>query len=109
MLMHFFFSKGKTSRPARRTQLQVEALEDRMVPFVFGSVVAAPASQLAGVYVEPSPLPPPVTMPPALSSNPGAFAKLYLDFDGHSEPGWFGHPDAATPVFDLDGNPLIFS
>ncbi len=42
---------------------------------------------------------------PALNSNPGASATLYLDFDGHFEATWSGYSNVTTPVFDFDSNP----
>ncbi|MHB1036352.1 MAG: hypothetical protein ACYC0Y_17045, partial [Pirellulales bacterium] len=46
---------------------------------------------------------------PALNSNPGAAATLYLDFNGHSEVTWGGYSDISTPVFDMDGDATTFS
>jgi len=86
------------------SRLQVEALEDRLVPFVLGTLVAAPTSQLVGVFIPP---PPPVPPVPALSSNPGAHAKLYLDFDGNTAA--FDSRTVNTPVFDMDGDRTTFS
>src|SRR5437667_9120129 len=86
------------------SRLQVEVLEDRLVPFFFGSVFTALVTQLAGVFIPPPPPPPTV---PALSSNPGAAVKLYLDFDGNT-----AHYDSRTvntPVFDMDGDRTTFS
>jgi hypothetical protein len=63
----------------------------------------------------------PLSAMPALHSNPAAPAKLYLDFDGHSEDQWGGWFDpvfgtrwgewenASTPVFDTDGDRTTFS
>ena len=55
---------------------------------------------------------------PALESNPGAEATLYLDFNGHFEETW-GYEggdvgrnvwhDVSTPVFDLDGDSTTFN
>ena len=42
---------------------------------------------------------------PALNSNPGASATLYLDFDGHFEATWGSYSNVTTPVLDFDGNP----
>ena len=42
---------------------------------------------------------------PALNSNPGAAATLYLDFDGHFEATWGSYSNVTTPVLDFDGNP----
>src|SRR4051812_33783620 len=44
----------------------------------------------------------PLSSLPALSSLPGAFAKLYLDFDG--DP--LNHD---TPAYDADGDPSTFA
>ncbi|MEX2176844.1 MAG: choice-of-anchor D domain-containing protein [Pirellulaceae bacterium] len=51
----------------------------------------------------------PLSSLPQLSSNPGAAAKLYLDFNGHFEATWGGYSNASTPVFDRDGDPTTFS
>jgi hypothetical protein len=70
-----------------------------------------------------SPAPPPAAPPPtlavpALSSNPGAPATLYLDFDGHYERWWGscwlglcpgGHDNVYNPVFSLDNDPTTFN
>jgi hypothetical protein len=42
---------------------------------------------------------------PSLHSDPGATAKLFLDFDGHFEATWGGYSNVTTPAFDQDGNP----
>ncbi|MEX2174847.1 MAG: choice-of-anchor D domain-containing protein [Pirellulaceae bacterium] len=44
-----------------------------------------------------------VTSVPQLSSNPAARAKLYLDFNGHVQPGWGNFNHVVTPAFDQDG------
>jgi RHS repeat-associated protein len=49
------------------------------------------------------------TIPPALSSNPGAPATLYLDFDGHYQAVWGSFTNLTTPVFDLDLVPNLFT
>ncbi len=46
---------------------------------------------------------------PALSSNPGAEAKIYLDFDGHFESVWGAYRNITTPVFSLDSDLTTFS
>jgi hypothetical protein len=48
---------------------------------------------------------------PALSSNPAARAKLYIDFDGYFEKDWWGpgQGDSTQPVFDMDGDPNSYS
>jgi hypothetical protein len=45
---------------------------------------------------------------PALSSYPSAPVKLYLDFDGHTEPLVFGRT-VTCPPYDLDGLPGTFN
>ncbi len=47
----------------------------------------------------------PLSSIPQLHSDPGARAKLYLDFDGHFEP----TNGVTTPVYDRDGDPTTFS
>jgi hypothetical protein len=51
----------------------------------------------------------PLTSLPQLSSNPGATAKLYLDFDGHFEPQWGTFTNVTTPVYDIDSDLATFS
>lgn len=46
---------------------------------------------------------------PLLSSNPGARAKLYLDFVGAPANAWGSYSVPATPAFDQDGNASTFS
>ncbi|QDS97020.1 zinc metalloprotease [Adhaeretor mobilis] len=41
---------------------------------------------------------------PRLSSNPGASATIYLDFNGHSEEMWGLRNDIETPKFDIDND-----
>ncbi|MCI0359437.1 MAG: choice-of-anchor D domain-containing protein [Planctomycetaceae bacterium] len=40
---------------------------------------------------------------PALSSNPSATKKLYLDFNGHVQSSWGTFTNIVTPAFDQDG------
>lgn len=90
------------SRTKSAASLRVEELEGRLVP-----AVSLPNPGTGGVATM-------VPAIPALSSNPGAAATVYLDFDGHRESDWggvfvgplrFGEYDNATaPPFDLDGN-----
>ena len=70
---NWFRSRSKKPSPRPRTRLGLERLEDRVVPS--GDI-------------------------PALHSNPGAPAALYLDFDGHFEASWLGYSNITTPVFD---------
>jgi hypothetical protein len=46
---------------------------------------------------------------PAYSSNTGAAATLYLDFNGHFEAQWGSHSNAVTPVFSRDADTTTFS
>ncbi len=46
---------------------------------------------------------------PALNSNPGAPASLYLDFNGHFQPVWSSYTNIVTPVYDVDGDETTFS
>ncbi len=46
---------------------------------------------------------------PALNSNPGATAQLYIDFDGHFEPTWGSYSNVTVPAFDQDSNPSDFN
>jgi hypothetical protein len=41
---------------------------------------------------------------PQLASNPTARAKLYLDFNGHTQSAWGSYGTVTTPAFDQDGN-----
>ena len=50
----------------------------------------------------------PIASIPALHSNPGAPASLFLDFDGHFEPEWGAYSNATTPVYDIDGDVATF-
>jgi Domain of unknown function (DUF4214)/Metallo-peptidase family M12B Reprolysin-like len=70
-------------RSRRRPKLLLERLEERSLP--------------SG-----SPL-------PALNSDTGAAASLYLDFSGLPTQTWGGYTNVTTPAFDLDGNPSSFS
>lgn len=51
----------------------------------------------------------PLSSLPALHSNPGASAKLFLDFDGHHESIWGSWSNVNTPAFDQDGDTSTFS
>jgi hypothetical protein len=51
----------------------------------------------------------PLSSLPQLSSNPGATAKLFLDFNGHFQASWGAWSNITTPVFDQDGDPTTFS
>ncbi len=59
------------------------------------STVTAPTTSLSGL--------------PALSSNPTAAKKLYLDFNGHVQSSWGSFSNVVTPAFDQDGRPSSLS
>ncbi|MGA2497866.1 MAG: fibronectin type III domain-containing protein [Tepidisphaeraceae bacterium] len=46
---------------------------------------------------------------PLLHSDPGATAKLYLDFVGAAATNWGGRSVPATPAYDQDGDPTTFT
>lgn len=51
----------------------------------------------------------PLSSIPALHSLPGAYAKLYLDFDGDYSSSWLSYTPGKTPAFDQDGDVNTFS
>jgi hypothetical protein len=51
----------------------------------------------------------PLTAVPALSSNPSAAAKIYLDFTGDSTTTWGTYTPGVTPAYDTDGDATTFS
>jgi hypothetical protein len=51
----------------------------------------------------------PLTSLPLLSSNSGASAKLFLDFNGHTQASWGSYTNVVTPVYDQDGDRTTFS
>lgn len=51
----------------------------------------------------------PLAALPALSSRPTATAKIYLDFNGHTEAVWGEFRNVVTPVYDVDGDRTTFS
>jgi|GEM_PF-1695828 len=51
----------------------------------------------------------PLSAIPALSSLPSATAKLYLDFNGHTEAIWGEYRNIVTPAYDIDGDRNTFS
>jgi len=79
-------SRSCGRRVTRR--LSVEALEVRFVPALH-----------------------PLSAVPILHSNPGAAARLVLDFNGHTEHGYdrTEFHTIVTPAYDLDGLPNSFS
>ncbi|WP_254512688.1 choice-of-anchor D domain-containing protein [Anatilimnocola floriformis] len=51
----------------------------------------------------------PLSSLPQLSSNSGATAKLYLDFNGTTTASWGSYTNIVTPVYDQDGDRTTFS
>ncbi|WP_425615971.1 choice-of-anchor D domain-containing protein [Anatilimnocola sp. NA78] len=51
----------------------------------------------------------PLSSIPQLSSNSGATAKLFLDFNGHTQANWGSYSNVITPVYDQDGDRTTFS
>jgi len=51
----------------------------------------------------------PLASLPALHSNPGAPTTIYLDFNGHVEPVFGSYTNAATAVYDIDGDPTTLN
>jgi hypothetical protein len=51
----------------------------------------------------------PLTSIPVLNSLPGAPATIYLDFHGENPQTWGLLQAAATPAYDVDGDPTTFS
>lgn len=51
----------------------------------------------------------PLSSVPALDSNPGAPAKLYLDFKGDPATTWGSYSVPATPAYTTDSDPTTFS
>ncbi|WP_202921442.1 choice-of-anchor D domain-containing protein [Anatilimnocola aggregata] len=51
----------------------------------------------------------PLSSIPLLSSNSGATAKLFLDFNGHTQASWGSYTNVITPVYDQDGDRTTFS
>ena len=77
-------------------------------PFCTGmglSQIAPAQVDTSGILAQANPL----SSLPQLHSNPGATAKLFLDFDGHFEASWFAYSNVSTPAFDQDGDPSTFS
>jgi fibronectin type 3 domain-containing protein len=66
--------------------------------------VAAP-----GPLYTPQAAPSPLTAVPELNSNPGASAKVYLDFNGAASMAWGSYSVPTTPAYDTDGDATTFS
>jgi serralysin len=50
-----------------------------------------------------------LTAIPALNSDPGAVATVYLDFHGEPAQAWGGQTVPATPAYDIDDDPTTFN
>ncbi|MEX0641712.1 MAG: choice-of-anchor D domain-containing protein, partial [Pirellulales bacterium] len=98
--------------------MRLESLEARN--YLFGEAVHGDHDEphlevLPPVYLDepPPPAPAPVAGAllevPVLQSNPSAAAKLYLDFDGHTQASWSDYTNLTTPAYDIDGDPTGFS
>ncbi|MEX2027752.1 MAG: hypothetical protein WEH44_10625, partial [Pirellulaceae bacterium] len=55
------------------------------------------------------PIAAPLSSLPQLRSNPGATARLFLDFDGHFESSWGSYSNVSTPAFSQDGDTNTFT
>jgi hypothetical protein len=120
-----FHKTARSKRLRPRTCLAVESLEDRLVMngSSLQSIAVAPSlytasTQNANAIVEPKWFHDVNMGLPALDSNPGAKATLYLDFTGNYESSWFYYDDnhvkqtfknITTPAFHTDGNGAKFS
>ena len=86
-------------------KFSLERLEDRQL--MAGDLAASAIGNLGDLTFERNiPVVPAV---PAFSSNAGAAATLYLDFNGHFEAQWGSHSNARTPVFSIDADATSFS
>lgn len=89
----------------RYRKCRLECLEDRQLmagDFATGALAGVTNGVLdRGTTVVPA--------VPAYSSNPGAAATLYLDFNGHFEAKWGNYSNIVTPVYDLDGDTTTFA
>jgi hypothetical protein len=88
----------------RNRKFSLERLEDRQL--MAGDLAVNAFANLDLTFERNIPVVPAV---PAFSSNTGAAATLYLDFNGHFEPTWGNHSNARTPVFSTDADKTTFS
>ena len=70
--------------------------------------VAATATTTSGTQTSAGPLSA-LTSIPALNSDPGAVATLYLDFHGEPSQAWGGQTVPATPAYTTDSDATTFS
>ena len=88
----------------RNRKFSLERLEDRQL--MAGDLAVNAFANLDLTFERNIPVVPAV---PAFSSNSGAAATLYLDFNGHFEAQWGNHSNALTPVFSIDADATTFS
>jgi hypothetical protein len=89
----------------RNRKFSLERLEDRQL--MAGDLVANAFGGLdVNIRDRAIPVIPAV---PAYSSNPGAAATLYLDFNGHFQAQWWTYSNIVTPVFSIDADTTTFS
>ncbi|HUE70827.1 MAG TPA: choice-of-anchor D domain-containing protein [Pirellulaceae bacterium] len=120
-----FLASGRLRRTPRR--LKLESLEPRLVltsltleqasgqlsshgfctcPVCTGEGLSSlPAEETSEGTLSTAPL----SSLPQLRSNPGATAKLFLDFDGHFESSWGSYTNVSTPAFSQDGDTTTFT
>src|SRR5438067_1753934 len=103
------FRNGKLLRAIRSV---IEGLEGRVLLSYSGTaenVEFAAATDVVNVTPSIAEFGLPLSSVPQLSSRPGAFAKIYLDFAGEPAQNWNGYNVPDTPAFDLDGDPNSFN
>src|SRR6476659_3922332 len=88
----------------RKHKFSLERLEDRQL--MAGDFATGAFGSTQIVRDRDTPVVPAV---PAYSSNPGAAATLYLDFDGHFEAQWGEYSNAVTPVYSIDADTTSFA
>lgn len=99
---------GSGDHHEHRPFFETQYLNDS--PFVFTwDAEAAETAETEGAAAQASSALSSLVSLPALHSNPGASASLFLDFDGHFEPVWGAYTDLTTPVYDVDGDDTTFS
>ena len=102
------------------TACELTLLEDRLLFCVeaydaFGfeyaveNSIVLPAGTTAGTTAAATGVKHTLSEMPALHSNSGAVAKLFLDFDGAGSMSWGGKSVPVTPAYDQDGDATTFS